>query len=169
MNPSCGFVTYDVGGTDKSYLTECDEGQGLTLEKKQSKPAPIVGVMLLALSLLLAVGLRTFAAPCEAHGTGAVTMCHWACRVILGMDVVLGVIALVRVFEMDEGERRGLSFSAALVGALIAATPGWLIPLCEDATLRCQGTMRPFCLFVGMAVALVGGVDLTRRLLALRK
>ena len=96
-------------------------------------------------------------------------MCHWACRVVLGMDAVLGVIALVRVFEMDEGERRGLSFSAALVGALIAATPGWLIPLCENPALRCQSAMRPFCLFVGVAVALVGGVDLTRRLLALRK
>ena len=96
-------------------------------------------------------------------------MCHWACRVVLGMDAVLGVIALVRVFEMDEGERRGLSFSAALVGALIAATPGWLIPLCENPALRCQSVMSPFCLFVGVAVALVGGVDLTHRLLALRK
>ena len=139
------------------------------MEKKQSKPAPIVGVILLALSLLLAIGLKTFAAPCEAHNAGAVTMCHWAGRVVLGMDAVLGVIALVRVFEMDEGERRGLSFSAALVGALIAATPGWLIPLCEDPTVRCQSVMHPFCLFVGVAVALVGGVDLTRRLLALRK
>ena len=139
------------------------------MEKKQSKPAPIVGVILLALSLLLAIGLKTFAVPCEAHDAGAVTMCHWACRVVLGMDAVLGVIALVRVFEMDEGERRGLSFSAALVGALIAATPGWLIPFCEDPTVRCQSVTHPFCLFVGVAVALVGGVDLTRRLLALRK
>lgn len=139
------------------------------MEKKQSKPAPIVGVILSALSLLLAIGLRTFAAPCETHGAGAVDMCHWACRVILGMDAVLGVIALVRVFELDEGERRGLSFSAALVGALIAATPGWLIALCENPTMCCQSVMRPFCLFVGVAVALVGGVDLTRRLLALRK
>ena len=96
-------------------------------------------------------------------------MCHWAYRVVLGMDAVLGVISLVRVFELDEGERRGLSFSAALVGALIAATPGWLIALCEDPALHCQSVMRPFCLAVGIAVALVGGIDLTRRLLALRK
>jgi hypothetical protein len=29
--------------------------------------------------------------------------------------------------------------------------------------------MKPFCMAVGVAVALVGGTDLTRRLLALRK
>ena len=149
-------------------LERQEQGSG-ALDSKQSKPSPIAGVILLSLSVLLAIGLKTFAAPCEAHGAEAAHMCHWACRVVLGMDAVLGVISLVRVFELDEGERRGLSFSAALIGALIAATPGWLIALCEDPAMRCQSVMRPFCLAVGIAVALVGGIDLTRRLLALRK
>ena len=134
---------------------------------KASKSEPVVGVILVALSLLLAVGLNTFAGPCQLHD-GAVGTCFWAYRAVLGMDAVLGVLSLVRVFEMDEGERRGLSFAAALVGALIAATPGPLVGLCESASMHCQLVMRPFCLVVGVAVALVGGIDLTRRLLALR-
>lgn len=125
--------------------------------------------MLLALSALLAVGLQTFAGPCEVHAAGDAGLCRWACRAVMGMDAVLAVISLVRVFELDEGERRGLSFSAALVGALIAATPGWIIGLCESPAMRCQAIMRPFCLCIGVAVLLVGGIDLTRRLLALRK
>ena len=133
-----------------------------------SKPAPVVGVILLALSALLAVGLNTFAGPCQPHGD-EVNTCFWAYRVVLGMDAVLGVLSIVRVFEMDEGERRGLSFAAALVGALIAATPGMLISLCDGGSMHCQVAMKPFCLAMGVSVALVGGIDLTRRLLSLRK
>ena len=132
-----------------------------------SKPEPVVGVILVALSALLALGLNTFAGPCPPHGEG-VSTCFWAYRAVLGMDAVLGVLAVVRVFEMDEGERRGLSFAAALVGALIAATPGLLIGLCAGAAMHCQAAMRPFCLLMGMTIALAGGMDLTRRLLALR-
>ena len=73
-----------------------------------SKPAPVVGVILLALSALLAVGLTTFAGPCQPHGD-EVNTCFWVYRAVLGMDAVLGVLSIVRVFEMDEGERRGLS------------------------------------------------------------
>ncbi len=85
------------------------------------------------------------------------------------MDAVLGVLSVVRVFELDEGERRGLSLAAALVGLLIAATPGLLISLCDGASAQCQVLMKPFCIAVGVTVASVGGIDLTRRLLALRK
>lgn len=133
-----------------------------------SKPEPIVGVILVALSALLAVGLNTLAGPCQPHGV-EVRTCFWAYRAVLGMDAVLGVLSVVRVFELDEGERRGLSLAAALVGLLIAATPGLLIGLCDGASVQCRVAMRPFCMAVGVAVALVGGIDLTRRLLALRK
>lgn len=132
-----------------------------------SKSAPTTGVILLVLSALLAVGLTTFAGPCQPHGDELGT-CYWASRAVLGMDAVLGALSIVRVFEMDEGERRGLSLAAALMGVLIAATPGLLISLCDDMNMHCQVAMRPFCLAIGVAVALVGGVDLTRRLLALR-
>ena len=133
-----------------------------------SKPAPVVGVILLVLTVLLAVGLNTFAGPCQPHGD-EVRTCFWAYRAVLGMDAVLGVLSVVRVFELDEGERRGLSLAAALMGVLIASTPGLLISLCDGASMRCQVAMKPFCFAVGVAVALVGGIDLTRRLLALRK
>ena len=133
-----------------------------------SKSQPAVGIILVALSVLLACGLSTFAGPCELHG-GDVGTCFWAYRAVLGMDAGLGVLSVVRIFEMDEGERRGLSFATALMGALIAATPGLLVKLCDGAAMQCQMVMRPFCLIVGAAIALAGGIDLTRRLLALRK
>ena len=137
--------------------------EGASAEK--DRPSPFVGIVLVALAGLLAYGLLAFAGPC-AHDAAS---CVGAQRVLLGMDAVLGVIALVRVFELDEGERRGLSFSAALVGALIAVTPWLLIDLCADASMTSNVMMRPFTTCCGGAAFLVGATDLTRRLLALRK
>ena len=136
---------------------------------EKDRPQPVVGVILVALAALLAVGLLAFARPCAVHADGSVGSCVWAHRALFGADAVLGIIALVRVFELDEGERRGLSFSAALVGALIAATPGFLIGLCAYPTMPCHGGLLFLARSVGGAVALVGATDLTRRLLTLRK
>ncbi|HAM14725.1 MAG TPA: hypothetical protein DCP91_02445 [Eggerthellaceae bacterium] len=141
--------------------------KGVNVEKP--KASPVVGVVLLLLSLLLVVGLLSFAGPCGVHDDGSVSSCFWASRAMLGMGVVLAIISVVRIFETDEGERRGLSLCAALVGALVAAVPGGLIDLCMMTTMRCHTIMRPFALCVGIAIAVVGGVDLVRRLLAIRK
>lgn len=137
--------------------------EGASVEK--DRPSPFVGIVLVAVAGLLAYGLLAFAGPC-AHDAAS---CVEAQRVLLGMDAVLGVIALVRVFELDEGERRGLSFCAALVAALIAVTPWLLVELCAEVDMPCVTMMRPFVTCCGGAAFLVGAADLTRRLLALRK
>ena len=135
---------------------------------EKPKAAPVMGIVLTALTALLVAGLLTFAGPCTAHGD-APSSCLWAQRVMLGASGVLGILSIVRIFETDEGERRGLSLGCALVGAFIAAVPGVLVDLCAVATMPCNAMMRPFALCVGIAVFLVGAIDLTRRLLSLRK
>ena len=134
-----------------------------------TKAQPKVGIILTALAVLLGAGLLTVAGPCAVLDTDKTRSCLWASRALIGVDAVLLIIALVRIFEQDEGERRGLSFASALLGALIAVMPGALIALCPDPSAHCNAVMRPFALVLGIAVALTGGIDLTRRLLALRK
>ncbi len=129
---------------------------------QNGKAQPLVGIILTALSALLLVGICGFAGPCGAHGDGTTGTCQWAAR------AVLAVLSLVRIFEMDEGERRGLSLAAALLGVLVALMPGVLVDLCADPAMRCVAVMRPFCVAVGVAIALAGGADLTVRLLRLR-
>ena len=133
------------------------------------KAAPLVGIVFTVLTALLVVGLLTFAGPCAPHADGSASNCVWAWRVMLGASVVLGILSIVRIFETDEGERRGLSLGAALVGAFIAAVPGGLVGLCMNASMQCNALMRPFALCLGIAIFLVGAIDLTRRLLSLRK
>ena len=134
-----------------------------------SKAQPLVGIIFTALAVVLMAGLLTFAGPCAAQAGEEARSCLWASRALLGVDAVLLIIALVRIFEQDEGERRGLSFASALLGALIAVMPGTLIALCPDPSAHCNAVMRPFALVMGIAIALTGGIDLTWRLLALRK
>lgn len=137
-------------------------------QHKTSQSQPLVGVLLTVLAVLLLVGVATFAGPCEQHDASDVPSCVWAARAVLGVGAVTLILALVRIFEMDEGERRGLSLSCALLGVLAAVVPGFIIALCDDASMNCQTLMHPFVLCVGAAIGLVGAVDLTRRLLALR-
>lgn len=136
-------------------------------DKNPSKSQPIAGLILTALAALLIAGTATFAGPCETHAEAA--SCVYAARATLGIGGVIAILAIVRIFEMDEGERRGLSLACALLGFLTAAVPGPIIALCADPAMRCNALMRPFTLCVGVAIGIVGAVDLVRRLLSLRK
>ena len=133
------------------------------------KAAPLAGILLGVLVAVLFVGVLTFAGPCAEHPDGSIPVCTWAFRAVIATCVVIAVISIVRVFETDEGERRGLSFAAGLLGALVAAIPGFVIDLCADPTMPCNAAMRPFMTCVGAAIFLVGAVDLTVRLLRIRK
>lgn len=131
----------------------------------EDKASPLVGVILLVLSLVLVVGIQTFAGPCGVQESGSASSCHGAARAVLGAGLVVVVLSIVRVFERDEGERRGLSFAAACVGALVACLPGVLIDLCVAPDAHCHVVTQPFAMGLGVAIALVGGADLVVRLL----
>ena len=134
--------------------------------KPKAKPA--AGLLLTALCALLLVGVATFAGPCAMHDGQAAPSCVWASRAVLGVGAVAAILAIVRIFETDEGERRGLSLGCGLLGFLAAAIPGPIIALCAEPTMHCNELMRPFVLIVGIAIGLTGAIDLTRRLLSLR-
>lgn len=134
-----------------------------------NKPSPPVGVACTILSGLMLTGIRTFAEPCAKHADGSIGACHWAAQAVFGVGIVLVILSIVRIFELDEGERRGLSLGIACLGVLVACIPGILIELCNVATMPCRMITQPFCIGIGIAVALIGGIDLAMRLLRLRK
>lgn len=137
------------------------------MEKPTARP--IVGVLLTLLVALLVVGVMTFAGSCTDHDGQTEMSCLWASRAVIAAGVVTAILAIVRIFETDEGERRGLSLSCALLGFLMAALPGPVISLCADPSMHCNSVMRPFVLVVGIAIGVTGAVDLVKRLLAIRK
>lgn len=138
-------------------------------ENVLSKSQPMAGILLLVLDAALIGGLLLLPVTCSHVDGASVASCRWASHAMLGIAAVIAILALVRVFEMDEGERRGLSLACALLGVLEAAIPGVVIELCADASMPCNALLRPLGICAGVAIALVGGIDLTRRLLALGK
>ena len=133
------------------------------------KAKPIVGVLLTALAILLIAGTATFAGPCGNLDDHDTMSCLWASRAVSGIGAVTAVLAIVRIFETDEGERRGLSLSCSLLGFLMAAIPGPIINLCADPAMPCNAVMRPFVLVAGIAIGMIGAIDLVKRLLAIGK
>ena len=88
-------------------------GKNANTVAEKPKAQPIAGVLLLCLDAVLIVGLLLLAGPCD-HGSNP-SSCYWACRATLGVAAVIAVLAIVRIFETDEGERRGLSLDEVLM------------------------------------------------------
>ena len=122
--------------------------------KKQSIPA----VILLALSLVIAIGSQTFLSPC-VHDDGAFGPCHWAGRTLLGLGCALGILAVLSL--MIQRARCGAYLSALPLCLLGILTPGTLIDLCHMSTMRCRMVMQPAMMILfsaALAAALIGAI-----------
>jgi len=122
--------------------------------KKQSIPS----VILLALSLVIAIGSQTFLSPC-VHEDGSFGTCHWAGQVLLGLGCVLGILALFSL--LIQRARFGAFLSAMPVCVMGILTPGTLVDLCHMSTMRCRMVMQPAMIILfsaGLASALIGAI-----------
>ena len=120
--------------------------------KKTIIPALIV----LALSVVVAVGSQTFLGAC-VHDDGSFGACHWACRAILGEGGLLAVLALMALAL--KRERAGLFIAMIPASALGLLTPGTLIALCKMPTMRCRMLTQPATMILfgaALLAALVG-------------
>lgn len=104
--------------------------------KKTIIPALIV----LALSVVIAVGSQTFLGAC-VHEDGSFGACHWACRAILGEGALLAALAVLALAL--KRERAGLYPAMAAASLLGLLTPGTLIALCKAPTMRCRMLTQP--------------------------
>ncbi len=118
-----------------------------TSENKRKIPAWI----LLALSLIAAVGSQTFLAPC-AHEDGSFGSCHWAGQALLGLGCVTGLLAVFSLYVTKA--RFGAYLSALPVCVLGILTPGVLIHLCRMSAMRCRMVMQPAMIILFSAALL---------------
>ena len=120
--------------------------------KKQLIPASII----LALSLVVAIGSQTFMGAC-VHDDGSFGACHWAARALSGVGGLLAGMAVLAL--LLKKERAGLYLAMLPTALLGIITPGTLISLCGMATMRCRAVMKPastILLALALAAALVG-------------
>ena len=126
--------------------------------KKTCFPA----IIILALSMLAAIGSQTFLGAC-VHGDGSFGACHWACRAVLGEGGLLAVLSLMALAL--KRERAGLYLAMLPASLLGLLTPGTLIALCKAPTMRCRMLTQPAMLIlfgIMLLTSLVGWL-LSRR------
>ena len=126
------------------------------------KKTTIPAIIILALSLVAALGSQTFLGAC-VHEDGSFGACHWACRAILGEGGLLAVLSLLALAM--KRERAGIYLAMAPASLLGLLTPGALIALCKMPTMRCRMLTRPamMILFGIMLIVSLVGALLSRR------
>ena len=120
--------------------------------KKSSIPA----IIILALSMLAAIGSQTFLGAC-VHDDGSFGACHWACRAMLGEGALLAVLSLMAL--AFKRERAGLYLAMLPASLLGLLTPGTLIALCKMPAMRCRMLTQPAMMIlfgVMLPVSLIG-------------
>ena len=119
-------------------------------------------IIILALSMLAAIGSQTFLGAC-VHEDGSFGACHWACRALLGEGGLLAVLSLMALAL--KRERAGLYLAMIPASLLGLLTPGPLIALCKAPTMRCRMLTQPamMILFGAALLASLVGWLLARR------
>ena len=125
--------------------------------RKHSTLAP--EITLIALSLLLLIGLMTFASPCAVHEDGSWMTCHWAGQALKGLAALLTALSALLAIFRDRGVKRGIALAMIPAALLAIALPGSLIGLCGMETMRCRMIMRPTALVVGVLVAALSAIE----------
>lgn len=126
------------------------------------KKSCIPAIILLALSMLAAIGSQTFLGAC-VHEDGSFGACHWACRAMLGEGALLAALSLMAL--AFKRERAGLYLAMLPASLLGLLTPGTLIALCKMPTMRCRMLTQPamMILFGVMLPASLVGWLMSRR------
>ncbi len=119
--------------------------------KKTIFPALIV----LLVSIVAAVGSQTFLGAC-VHEDGSFGACHWACRALLGEGALLTVLALLALAM--KRERAGLYLAMLPASLLGILTPGTLIAICKEPTMRCRMLTRPAMMILFGATLIAAAV-----------
>ena len=122
-------------------------------EKMNSLRTMVPAAAALALSVLAAVGVRTFLGPC-VHEDGSFGACHWAGRALIGQALLLAAQSLAALLCRASGTRRGLYFAMALTALLGIFLPGTLIGLCRMDTMRCRALMQPAMIILNAGAGL---------------
>ena len=110
------------------------------------KKTPRMGLgdlLLLILSVVYLVGIRTLFQPCGPKEDGSWMTCHWAGQAVSGLAVVLVILSVVHLITGNTGMKLGLDVGILLCAVFSALIPGKLISLCMMPDMRCHQVMTP--------------------------
>lgn len=96
----------------------------------------------------------------SASGMDMHMACTWTERAVLGIGGLVAAMGLVMLFYREAS--RAISLIAGAGGALMIATPLWLIPTCKNAMMTCNHSLKIGALILGAVIAVVGLIGAIR-------
>jgi hypothetical protein len=89
-----------------------------------------------------------------ASGMNMHMACTWTQRAVMGFGGVVALTGLIMTFA--GAAARAMSLLSGLTGALIIATPLWLVPTCKNPMMTCNQVFKPAVLILGGLILVVG-------------
>lgn len=112
-------------------------------------------------TVLLIVGIVTFAGPC-VHEDGSAAVCQGAAHAVVVAGVVACISTLVSLIVRSLKVSGVCVLVAACCGAFAVIAPGVLFGMCMMQTMHCWTVMRPFTLVCGAALLLCAVIAAAR-------
>ena len=141
-------------------LTAIIQEKELDLMENKKINIGVSDIILLVLSAVFMIGIRTFFASCGPKDDGSWMTCHWAGQAVTGIAAVLLVIAIIHMFVPNAKIKQGLSLAVIPAALLSAILPGNLIGLCMMNTMRCHSVMHPAVIVVSVLMIAAAVLDL---------
>lgn len=120
-------------------------------------------LLLVLLSAVFLIGIRSFFAPCGPKEDGSWMTCHWAGQAVSGAAAVLLCLAVAHLLVRNRGVKAGLSMAMIPTAALTMLIPGKLIHMCMMQSMRCHSVMKPGVIVCAVLTILAAVFDLTRQ------
>ena len=119
-----------------------------------NKGARQAGLVLMALSLLLLVGMFTFLQPCGPKDDGTWMHCHQAGEVLKWLAGLLALLSLGTALPWKKALARVCAAAIVPAAVVTALVPGTIVSMCMPG-MRCQTTTRPGVLVLSVLLGVV--------------
>ena len=74
----------------------------------------IFSLIMAIASLILAIGVKTFASVCPAMPNGRFMTCHWAGEVVFGLGVLLLILSIIHFISKKIEMKQGIAIAIVL-------------------------------------------------------
>jgi hypothetical protein len=106
------------------------------------KKSIIIGAVVIALGLLIALGPQFLFKVCTAH-SGAFPLCHWTAQAELGMGMLIAALGICLIVFTDPKTQIGLVIGILFASILVFGIPHALIGGCKTSTMACRKVAFP--------------------------
>lgn len=127
---------------------------------EKQKRLRITDILILVVSIIFLIGIKTIFKPCGPKEDGSWMSCHWAGNAVAAMAAVLVVIAVIHLIMTDAKIKMGLSCAMIPTAVVAAIIPGHMIGLCMMDTMRCHAVMTPATILLSVITIVVVVIDI---------